>query len=29
MSVGHVFRIAGMVVGAAVSIAFTVWQILQ
>ena len=29
MSVCHVFRISGMVVGAAVSIAFTVWQILQ
>ena len=29
VSVGHVFRIAGMVVGAAISIAFTVFQILQ
>ena len=29
ISVGHVFRIAGMVVGAAISIAFTVFQILQ
>lgn len=29
ISVGHVFRIAGMVVGATVSIGFTVWQILQ
>jgi len=29
LSTGRVFSIAGMVVGAAVSIAFTVWQILQ
>jgi len=29
VSVGHVFRIAGLVVGATVSIGFTVFQILQ
>lgn len=29
ISTGRVFSIAGMVVGAAVSIAFTVWQIVR